>query len=223
MADNNTFDAVLGFQDYIPGHFIVPDGIIEISEYAFWGCQEMTSIDISQSVQKIGTHAFANCAGLKELELPLSIREIGCGAFSECWGLKSIVIRDGVEEINEELFEYCESLTSVTLPISIKIIKERAFWGCEKLKTITIPCSICELGSQLFGGTCSIEEIIVCNDHPELIKVHDHTFDYCFDNCKLVVPINAKEAYHNHPVFGKFKTIVGKEMAHCVKRIGYPY
>lgn len=57
--------------------FIVPEGVTEIGDYAFYRCTALGSVRIPDSVTKIGTAAFFNCTSLKELTLPDSVTEIG--------------------------------------------------------------------------------------------------------------------------------------------------
>ena len=49
---------------------IIPEGIREIADYAFYGAHAMEYISIPSSVKEIGTNAFYDCASLKEAVLP---------------------------------------------------------------------------------------------------------------------------------------------------------
>ena len=40
---------------------ILPDGVTEIKDYAFYGCNSFTKLTIPSSVTRIGDYAFANC------------------------------------------------------------------------------------------------------------------------------------------------------------------
>ena len=56
---------------YINGALVtnlaIPEGVINIRNYAFNGCSGLTSVTIPDSVTSIGDHAFRNCSGLKEI------------------------------------------------------------------------------------------------------------------------------------------------------------
>ena len=43
----------------------LPSGIVEIYQYAFYGCSDLTSVTIDNSLFLIGNYAFYNCNGLK--------------------------------------------------------------------------------------------------------------------------------------------------------------
>ena len=46
---------------------VIPNGVTSISNYAFYGCTELTSITISGTVTSIGNFAFYRCSGLRDL------------------------------------------------------------------------------------------------------------------------------------------------------------
>ena len=70
--------------------FEIPIETINIGEYAFYYCENLKNITISQGVQNI-RH----------------------GAFSYCTSLTNMIIPENVNTIEEAAFRYCESLTNV--------------------------------------------------------------------------------------------------------------
>lgn len=48
--------------------FVIPDGVEEISDLAFFDCSSLTSITIPEGVEKIGDYAFYNCSGLTTVD-----------------------------------------------------------------------------------------------------------------------------------------------------------
>jgi len=61
--------------------------IAEVGEYAFSGCNEVTSVILPGTVKKIGAEAFANCTALKTIVLSAGLQEIQDGAFENCTNL----------------------------------------------------------------------------------------------------------------------------------------
>ena len=82
------------------GKIIIPDEITEIegTDYwnrgAFYGCAEITSVQLPQSLTTIGSRAFYDCTGLTSISLPANLTTIGRYAFSYCMGLTSVVFAD---------------------------------------------------------------------------------------------------------------------------------
>ena len=95
---------------------VIPDGTIEIAEYAFRNQSQITSIVIPSSVTKIGYGAFYNCSSLTSIGIPNSVTSIGDSAFGGCSSLASIEIPNSVTSIGPNAFYNCSSLTSITLP-----------------------------------------------------------------------------------------------------------
>ncbi|CDE85946.1 serine/threonine protein kinase [Prevotella sp. CAG:891] len=93
--------------------YTVRKGTRVICDYAFWGCNSLTSLTFPSSLQSIGYCAFYGCSSLTSLTLPSSLQSIGDGAF---WG--------------------CSSLTSLTLPSSLQSIEGGAFTGCTSLRSV---------------------------------------------------------------------------------------
>ena len=70
---------------------IIPISVTSIGDYAFWGCNGLTTITIPNSVTSIGSKVFYYCSGLTSITIPNSVTSIGFYAFVRCSGLTSIV------------------------------------------------------------------------------------------------------------------------------------
>ena len=81
---------------------------------------------------------FFGCQNLKSITIPDSVTTIGSYAFAWCDSLTSIVIPEGVTTIGEEAFYYCDSLTSVTFGENSRLttIGAGAFSGCTSLTDV---------------------------------------------------------------------------------------
>ena len=67
-------------------------GLSCISEYSFWGCGNLTSIIIPNSVTTIEDEAFQYCSSLTSITIPNSMTSIGGAAFGYCSSLTSIIV-----------------------------------------------------------------------------------------------------------------------------------
>ncbi len=137
----------------------IPKTVIKIGDYAFYDCKSLTSIDIPNDVAEIGDYAFSNCTNLVSIGMPNSVIKIGSSTFSYCKSLTSIDIPNSVTEIESATFLGCTSLASINLPESITMIGSRAFEGCSNLTSIDIPNSVTEIESATFLGCTSLASI----------------------------------------------------------------
>ena len=62
---------------------VIPKGVTEIGDYAFWCCRSLQHITIPGSVSEIGGGAFDGCTDLQSIKLPNSVTYIGCHAFGD--------------------------------------------------------------------------------------------------------------------------------------------
>ena len=91
----------------LEGDVIIKDGTKYLSEFAFQGCDRITSVSIPQSVECISS-----------------------GVFSGCTNLKNVVFPYNITELYGEMFYNCTSLESVTLPKNLVEFEPYLFYGC---------------------------------------------------------------------------------------------
>ena len=114
----------------------IPKTVTRIEDYAFYYCENLTSIKIPGSVNYLGRSAFLH-SGLSEVELPGSISVIMHACFSECEKLVSVKLPETTEEICDWAFSCCASLKTLELPSSVCYLGEEIFMECPSLKTLT--------------------------------------------------------------------------------------
>ena len=134
---------------------VVKDGTLDIADYAFSSCYELTSIKIPNSVTSIGRSAFSSCYELTSIEIPNSVTSIGYAAFSNCYGLTSIEIPNSVTSIGEGAFSCCSGLTSIKIPNSVTSIGDDAFEYCSGLTSIVV-----EVGNRKYDSRENCNAII---------------------------------------------------------------
>ena len=130
-----TFNVEILSNTYIDGKGIIKfsGDVTSIGEWAFSGCDNLTSITIPDSVTTIRYAAFDSCSSLTSVIFGDSVTAIEDYAFSGCSSLTSVTIPDSVTAIKREAFSYCSSLTSVTIPDSVISIGDTAFFSCSSL------------------------------------------------------------------------------------------
>ena len=130
----------------------IGNSVTELPDYAFYNCSYLTSMAIPNSVTTIGNNAFANCTGLTSVTLPNSVTTIGNYAFYGCSGLTSVAIPNSVTTIGNNAFSNCYRLTSVAIPNSVTSVGEGAFYYCSGLTSVIIPNSVTSIGDYAFSG-----------------------------------------------------------------------
>jgi hypothetical protein len=58
--------------------------VTKIGDYAFGLCENLTWIDIPETITSIGASAFSGCRSLAEITIPASITAVGAEAFKSC-------------------------------------------------------------------------------------------------------------------------------------------
>ena len=142
--------------------------VTAIGDYAFYYCDNLTSVSIGNSVTTIGDAAFGDCTNLTSVVIPDSVTTIGDAAFGDCTNLTSVVIPDGVTTIGDSAFAWCTSLTSVIIPDSVTTIGSRAFAWCTSLQDIQFTGTVEEWNAILKGSNWNYTESsvtkVVCLD-----------------------------------------------------------
>ena len=178
--------------------------VTEIGDYAFTGCDGITSVSIPGNVTTIGEWAFYKCKGITSVTIPNSVTAIGEVAFAYCKGITSVSIPSSVTTIEQRTFEGCSALKSITLPNSIQEIGNGVFYFCYNLSEIDIPSSVTTIGKEILWGCISLKTVTVHWDTP--LAVPDNAFDGINTaNVTLKVPAGKEDAYRAAAVWKDFK------------------
>ena len=165
---------------------IIGDGVTSISDFAFDGCGDnLTTVTLPDSIEKIGKQSFYDCVSLKSIKLPSGLLTIGGYAFSGCSSLTEIVLPSSMTGIGVGTFENCSNLATVTIKGSLTGITDYAFHHCSKLKSITIPDSVTYIGVYAFAGCVSLTEITMPN---RLTMIRERAFNDCDGLTELTLP-----------------------------------
>ncbi len=177
---DNSASGELVIPEYIDGY-----PVTRIDDLAFWGCANLTSVTIPDSVTTIGTHAFEGCSGLTEMTIPDSVTRIEDFLFAECTGLTSVMIPDGVTSIGVEAFIRCSGLTVVDIPDSVTSIDEGAFNSCTSLTSFIIPDNVTSIGNGAFYDCSGLTSLGIGDG---VTGIGDHAFYGCSGLTSVLLP-----------------------------------
>ncbi len=96
------------------GDVTVLPGVTTIGDFAFRGCERITSVTLPDSVTTLGIQAFYGCKGITSLVLPDGVTEIRSWAFIGC-NLTSITIPDSVTSIDRDAFKTNNNTPNVVI------------------------------------------------------------------------------------------------------------
>ena len=137
--------------------------------------EEITHMDIPEGIEDIGEVAFFGCINLKSVKLPQTLKYIREEAFGES-GLEKVIIPKSLERIDEKAFFSCPDLKYIEIPNEKTFIGPDAFGDCRNLLEGYVAAGypqVCnppeELLYTLLWCTCP-------NRHNEKTRQHAETF-----------------------------------------------
>lgn len=175
---------------------LLPSGLKNIGDMAFFGCYVLESIEIPINVISIGNEAFASCTALAtvtfESQLNSKLVSIGARAFENDTSLTVIEIPYTVETIGESAFHACNLLSHITFDYSeqggeasrLKELGASAFYGCGSLVEVKIPDGLTEIKETTFAECVLLENVV-------------------FDIARSKVKVIGKEAFAGCKQLGK--------------------
>ncbi len=154
-------------------HIEFSDDCEEIGQEAFWGHQQIRSIRLSSSIDKIGDKAFSYCENLEHIDVD--------SANENFRSFDGILLNRKINMI----LKYPENKPNETyyFPSFVHGIDIAAFCGAKNLKTVYINDQITSLSSSCFAGCSSLNTV-------ELGKNIQSIQDCCFNGCESL-----KEVY----------------------------
>ncbi len=146
--------------------------VTSIEREAFWGCYNLTSVVIPNTITSIGENAFRDC-GLTDINV-----ESGNTKYSSENGVLfnfdkttlvcypsnktgAYTIPESVTSIGKNAFCECSGLTSITIPNSVKNIEDWAFYRCSGLTSVTIPNSVERIEYGVFKECSKLSSISI--------------------------------------------------------------
>ncbi len=186
----------------ITGHCVIPDGVTEIDDHAFLGCQKLTGVTIPDSIATIGESAFQGCAELAEVTIPDGVKKIGNSAFTSCTNLTDITIGASVEYFNGSMLDGCNSLTEIRVTDGNRYYDSDEYGvlfnesKTELIKapgalngTYTVPNGVVTIADQAFFGCAELSGVIFPDG---VTGIGESAFSGCTALAHVVLPDGVK-------------------------------
>lgn len=83
---------------------VVTEGVTSLSDYAFFGCENVESVTLPTSLERIGKLSLYGCKGLRNITIPSAVTEVGDYAFARAEGLNQVVFEGTAPQIGAGAF-----------------------------------------------------------------------------------------------------------------------
>lgn len=139
LATFYSTDTVAKIIDRTIESLTLPEGLTQIGDSAFAGCENLVLTEIPDSVTFISQYAFDQCTGVALTSLPANLQRVADGAFDGCAGNCFSVIPASVTAIGGETFNGNTGITSLTFKGTPVFIAANAFSGCTNVTDVYVP------------------------------------------------------------------------------------
>ena len=159
-----------------------------IGNEAFGATKSLQTIDLPNGLLQIGEYAFIDSGLSGEVAIPASVNKFGAGAFASCRNLTAIKVAAANETYLDEngvvynadkttLVEYPagNTATDYTLLTTTEVIYDSAFYGSGNLDFIYLPQSLTNIERYAFYDVSNLQNI----DIPEnVVQISNYAFAY---------------------------------------------
>lgn len=150
--------------------------INKIGPYAFRNCDQITTLNIPNTVREISKNAFSQ-SKIQYISFfyPNGKLEDGCFAFAS--ELRGVSLSVEYNRIPNNMFYFGTNLRNFKIRYGAESIGDEAFGECRNMDIISIPDTVSHIGRCAFKGCGSLKSIVLTNN-----KI-DELFSSVFENC----------------------------------------
>ena len=198
----------------LSGELVIPEGVTELWNHAFWRCNNLTSVKFPNSLTVIGYAAFEYCESLSgTLDIPLTVTKIYGLAFSYCQNISAINLHSGIQLSGRYIFDHCSSLTEIKIPEGWDGTGLGTFSNCSSLTKVSLPESMKAIESECFKECINLSEI---NLPQGVTSIGIKTFSHCVSlfSGELIIPDSVEriEAFALDSCIGITRIVLGQSI-----------
>lgn len=155
----------------------IPDTVQTIGKNAFWSCHKLQHVTLPKNLAAVGDNCFRSCGLLAKLEIPVTLQKIGLDAFCDTAWLKNQQTENPLVQVNHILIDATTcSGTAVEVPDGVTEIGNFAFYNCGNLQKIMLPASVTKIDWGAFWQCSGLETLTVQGN---LAKIGESAFSDC--------------------------------------------
>ena len=109
----------------------------KIGENAFSDCDELSNVELSDSLTKIGSYAFWNCDELESIVLPENLTELEYGAFASCYKLEKLTVNGDIENADSAFYDLGSNIKTLNVGSAVTTL-DGALYSFEGLTQINV-------------------------------------------------------------------------------------
>lgn len=175
-------------------------GVTSIKNGAFWGCNNLASIQLPNGITGIGDRAFYGCSGLTRIDIPSSVTSFGERAFNNCTGLTGVYITDlsawckiirNLESTvssplssAHNLYLNGQLVVDLIIPADVSTVEALSFGYATCLHNITVPDTATIIGNGAFSNCSYVQSIRVGNG---VTEIRDRGFESTGSNAPIII------------------------------------
>lgn len=159
---------------------VIPDSVNIVVARAFYGCDQLKTVDFGDGIIEIQEEAFYKCTALESIILPKNLETIGEGAFYGCTSATEIYIPKTLTNWSAgyqyPIFGFCTALETLTIEDGLSVLEGAGSFCCaSSLKNLVIPASVEKIGDVAFHSATALESVTFLGDAPQ---VSENVFGY---------------------------------------------
>ena len=152
----------------------LPDSVVTLGEYAFYGCDKLEEIHFGKSFEAFGWLSFYNC---------LKLNKITLSPENEHYSLQDgILYTKDMERL--VLYPVDDYRENVTIPDGVVILDDFVLRGA-RMSNLTIPNSVRVIGKQAFSENLSLTTIDLGDG---VTEIREGAFSYCKNLTEVKLP-----------------------------------
>lgn len=161
---------------YTGAGFTLPDTVLEIEAYAFYGAAFQRAIlGAGSGLERIGEYAFAYCENMSlgEINLPRFMRSVGAYAYYKS-GIRTVTVPAAVTSIGDSAFGLCALLTEIIVAPDNTAYKGIGgglytkngetliqYPAAAAITDVSIPGGVITVGAYAFAGNTSLTSVTI--------------------------------------------------------------